>query len=864
MRHARICRRGHRGPGAAATQRRFNSPFEPLEPRRLLSVGAADDPALGLVTWNGEETYAMRGQWLAQFDGVTGTPAEQVAAVRERVAAAGLALDVADHLGADGLVLLQAPAEADAAALNDALAAVPGVLFTEPNFVDVAVPGGMESTPVFPDDPSFGLQWALHNTGQTIGGEVGIPDADIDMPEAWDVITGGTGRSENGLPDHSNGQSEVIVAVIDTGVDYNHPDLAASMWRNVEELNGVAGVDDDGNGFIDDVHGYDFIGAGDADPMDDNNHGTHVSGTIGAASNNALGVGGVNWGVKIMALKAFDANARGFYSDVIKALNYATMMSRRGVNVRVTNHSWSGETFSTALRDAIARSGDAGLLCVAAAGNESRDADLLPRYPAAFDLPNIISVANTTNRDSKAPASNWGAKSVDLGAPGRNVLSTIRGGAYALFSGTSMATPHVVGVAALGWGLAPGATYGQIREAIFGGVDPLPALQGITTTGGRLNAYNTLGQLVRGRKAMAAPDEVRAVALCNERITVRFADNSLSDTAFEMQRATAAEGPFETIATLPAYADTFVDQGPFELGQTYSYRVRALGTPNSFYSDVASATTYDGGAVTDSGLTLNGSARFISVPSTSDPDEQALQLTDNVNNQTGSAFLTVGRHLDRDFTTRFTFQMPQVSGNPADGFTFILQGNLPDVVGGGGGGLGSAGVPNSLAVKFDIFQRINRTGVYVNGEMADDGANVGFELDNGHVYLVTIGYDADAAGDNDAVTVRIADQTDPAVVPFQRNFAADHAGRPFDLDAILGGDCGYAGFTGATGGQNAEQNILDWEFDGLEVPLSDAAAPPAATASPAAAVPSAEGPAPAPGGGATSETLDEEDEDELL
>lgn len=490
-------RHGHKPPVAKAAPG-TGCPAERLEPRRLMSFDSgsdlAEDPTVTAITWHDQETYAKKGQWLAQFDGVTGTPAEQISAIQGRVAGTGLDLAVADHLGSDGLVLLQAPGGPDYDALHQLLSAVPGYDFVEPNFVQIDPPGQPSDEPVFPGDPLFNRLWGLHNTGQAVGGEAGVPDADIDAPEAWDITTGGYG--------FGNGR-KVVVAVIDTGVDYNHPDLAANMWRNKEELIGAAGVDDDGNGFVDDVYGYDFIGAGDPDPMDDNNHGTHVSGTIGGVGNNGLGVSGVNWGVEIMALKFLNSSGRGFYSDAIEAFNYVTMMRDRGVNVRVTNNSWSGDAFSAALRNAIAAGGEAGILCVASAGNESRDADLLPRYPAAFDLPNIISVAITTNRDAKGPASNWGAKSVDLGAPGRNILSTIRGGGYALMSGTSMSAPHVAGVAALGWGLRPGASYQEIRDAVFDGVDRIPSMQGATptVTGGRLNAFNTLWHLLPGHSA---------------------------------------------------------------------------------------------------------------------------------------------------------------------------------------------------------------------------------------------------------------------------------------------------------------------------------------------------------------------------
>ena len=226
------------------------------------------------------------------------------------------------------------------------------------------------------------------------------------------------------------------------------------------------------------MHGYDFVN-NDGDPMDDNGHGTHVSGTIGAVGNNALGVAGVNWLTQIMGLKFLGSNGSGPISAAVSALNYATMMRNSyGVNIRLTNNSWGGGAFSQALSDAITASGNAGMLFVAAAGNGASDIDATPYYPASYDLPNVIAVAATDSNDALASFSNYGASTVDLAAPGSSILSTYPNNTYVSMSGTSMAAPHVSGAAALAWSYAPGATYQQIRDAMFDGVDPLPALSG--------------------------------------------------------------------------------------------------------------------------------------------------------------------------------------------------------------------------------------------------------------------------------------------------------------------------------------------------------------------------------------------------
>ena len=332
---------------------------------------------------------------------------------------------------------------------------------------------------VTPNDPGFSQLWGLNNTGQT-GGKA---DADIDAPEAWQVQTG----SHN-----------FVIGVIDTGVDYTHPDLANNIWINPGELvNGVYvqdGIDNDGNGYVDDIHGWDFVN-NDNDPMDDNGHGTHVSGTIAGQGNNGIGVTGVtgvDWSAQVMPLKFLGASGSGYTSDAIKAIDYATKMG-----VKLANNSWGGGS-SQALADAIQAAGDKGALFIAAAGNNAENNDTSPHYPASYNLSNIISVAATTNTDDLSSFSNYGANTVDLGAPGSSIYSTLPvngskyGQNYGWLSGTSMATPHVTGAAALLWSQHPDWTAQQIKDVLLETADPVNALIGKTVSGGRLNVNDAL------------------------------------------------------------------------------------------------------------------------------------------------------------------------------------------------------------------------------------------------------------------------------------------------------------------------------------------------------------------------------------
>lgn len=305
----------------------------------------------------------------------------------------------------------------------------------------------------------------------------------ISAPAAWDLSTG---------------SSATVVANIDTGISYTHEDLAPNMWHNPGEIPGN-GIDDDGNGFIDDYYGYDFF-YNDSNPIDDaGGHGTHTSGTIGAVGNNSLGVVGVNWNVQLMAIKIYSPNGQDTTSAMlINAYNYVRMMKNRGVNIRVTNNSYGGcgEAcgFDQATKDAIDALGDAGVLQVFAAGNSGRDVEETPFYPASYTSPSILAVAASDSNDNRASFSNYGTNSIDLAAPGVGILSTwnTSNNAYNFLSGTSMATPHVTGAAALLASYNPNLSAASLKATLMNTVDPLAQWNGVVKTGGRLNVANAL------------------------------------------------------------------------------------------------------------------------------------------------------------------------------------------------------------------------------------------------------------------------------------------------------------------------------------------------------------------------------------
>ena len=407
-----------------------------------------------------------------------------------------------------------------------------GIAAIEPDFVINAS--------VTPNDPSYPLLWGLNNTSQ-FGGTI---NADIDAPEAWNLTTG---------------SRSVVIGVIDSGVDITHPDLAANIWTNPGEIPGN-GIDDEGNGYIDDVHGWDFVD-NDNTPQDGAGHGTHVAGTIGAVGNNSVGVAGVNWQVSLMPVRFLGNDGSGSTSGAIAAINYATMLRRSfGINVVATNNSWGGGGYSSLLEDAIRKSGDAGITFVAAAGNEASDNDAVARYPTNYNLPNVISVAAIDDRDALASFSNYGATTVDIGAPGVSIYSTLPNNSYGTYSGTSMATPHVAGVIGLLAAAKPGITVAEVRAAIFNSAVPIASLAGKTVSGGRLNAKAALESLGMSVQA-TTPAVGSVVSVAPASYTIDFsqsyAPSSVSASDF-------------TVNAIPASSFVLVDANTIRFSFTSS------------------------------------------------------------------------------------------------------------------------------------------------------------------------------------------------------------------------------------------------------------------------------------------------------
>ncbi len=350
------------------------------------------------------------------------------------------------------------------------LKAIPGVAFAEPNYIYTHT--------ATPTDPYFtnGSLWGMYGPATSPANQYGSNAA-----AAW-----AAGKT---------GSASVYVGIIDEGIQLTHPDLSGQVWVNPNDP--ADGVDNDGNGLADDTNGWDFANndrtiydGGTRGSLDD--HGTHVSGTIGGKAN-TIGVVGVNWNVTLISAKFLGSNG-GTTASAVKAVDYLTNLKKRGINVVASNNSWGGGGYSQALYDAISRANAAGIMFIAAAGNNGTNNDATASYPANYDLPNVIAVAAIDNTGKLASFSQYGATTVDLGAPGVGIYSTTAYNTYSSYNGTSMATPHVTGAVALYASTHPGATVSQIRNAILSSTVPTTSLKGKTVTGGRLDANAALSK----------------------------------------------------------------------------------------------------------------------------------------------------------------------------------------------------------------------------------------------------------------------------------------------------------------------------------------------------------------------------------
>lgn len=682
------------------------SNYGSVDARWFWSRADGSPAAATLATQAGEE-------WLVRLTNQAIATLSTAADLEAFLDPAGLGLQVLAGLGLPGLVLLGTAGEGIDVAAH--LAEHAGVAYFEPN-------ESLATDFSLPNDPRFGELYGLHNTGQSAG----LADADIDAPEAWQLTTG----SRN-----------VVVSVIDTGIDMGHRDLYRNIWINQAEIppairsqvvdvdsdgritfvdlnhpansslvadrngNGYIdaldllrdprwanGQDTDGNSFVDDLVGWNFV-SNTNNPSDDNRHGTHVAGTIGATGNDGVGVVGVSWEVSMMGIKFLSGSGSGSTANAIKSVNYATMTRLRGdEGVRVTNNSWGGGAYSQSLKDAIDAGGAANILFVAAAGNSQTDLNRSPHYPAAYTSPAIVAVAATDRRDALAGFSNFGATRVHLGAPGSGILSAVPGGGYAVLNGTSMAAPHVAGAAALALAANPNLSLAELKQAILATTDPVPALAGRTLTGGRLNAARLV-------EMVGVPDA--QIELTGRTVP----ENSPPGTLVGTFSATARSDNGYAFSLVPGAADNaaFAIEGQtlrtaesfdFETRSRYTVRVRATdgagrASEQSFTIEVLdineppalvtlgnAVTAISEGADTSrpvlmGEIVISDDALGTNIVSLAGPDATAFELLD------GSLYLRANVMLDRDLKPAYaviiSVQDPTLEGSEPVQFTHVLQ-----------------------------------------------------------------------------------------------------------------------------------------------------------------------------------------------
>jgi subtilisin family serine protease/subtilisin-like proprotein convertase family protein len=470
-----------------------------------------------------------------------------------------------------------------------------------------------------PDDPNYPSQWDMPKIG---------------APTAWDVTTG---------------TRKFVVGVVDSGIDYNHQDLFMNIWINNAEIptsirntlvdadgdgvitfwdlnhssnagkvadnngNGVIdpsdilrptsqggwldGVDQDSNGYVDDLLGWDFANS-DNDPMDDNNHGTHVAGTIGAVGNNGVGVAGINWSISLMPLKFLSASGSGLVSRAVMAIDYAV-----NKGVKLTNHSWGGANYSVSLAAAIGRARDAGHIIVAAAGNSGQNLDSSPQYPASYSTSynNVVTVASVNSSDQLASSSNYGVNTVTLAAPGVSILSTVRNNGYSYFSGTSMAAPHVAGAIALYWASHPTLSYTQVIEKLKTSVDPIPGLADKVMTGGRLNVGKMFDSTTPSGPRVIEAQWYGEAPFTLDRLRVTF-DKAIDVSTFTSEDIVSFTGPNGGIST--SYTITSVSGTG---NKVFDIRFGVQSSPGTYRLTLGpSILDSDGNAMNQNGNGVNG------------------------------------------------------------------------------------------------------------------------------------------------------------------------------------------------------------------------------------------------------------------
>lgn len=459
------------------------------------------------------------------------------------------------------------------------------VEWAEPNYV-------IEAFDTMPNDPNFSNLWGLNNTGQIVNNRLGKAMADIQALKAWSITTG---------------TQNVVVGVIDSGIDYNHPDLAGNMWTAQQQyqLNvGSSNITCPAG-----THGFNAITL-TCDPMDDFMHGTHVAGIIGAQGNNSLGVTGVNWKTSIVAFKFLGSNGTGYTFDAVLTIQAAIQMKAQGVNIRVLNASWGSNSESAALKQAIDEAGANDILFVAAAGNSARSNDLVPSYPAAYTSPYQITVAASDSDDTLASFSNWGVSTVQVAAPGVNIQSTMPNNSYAFLSGTSMASPHVAGSAALILSACQLSTQ-ALRTIVMNGIDPIPSHAGMTATGGRINVYRSL--------TMCGGNPTPSFTLSASPAAVSVSAGGSAQTSISAVPANGFNGSVQlTTGALPA-GITASYSSPYLIGSGAStltlsalssvmpgnYPITVQGWSGTLNASTTVTLTVGGGAAGDFGLGLS-------------------------------------------------------------------------------------------------------------------------------------------------------------------------------------------------------------------------------------------------------------------